>query len=77
MRKFPTRCQIVDPEGSKTEGGLPRTAPSKSLPHIGKKGTAYDEGGGKVRIVLDDGTELDGLDCWWVPLDEPVSAGAG
>ena len=77
MRKFPTRCQIVDPEGSKTKGGLPRIAPEKSLPHIGKKGTAYTKGGSFVRIVLDDGTELDGLDCWWVPIDEPVSADTG
>ena len=75
---YPTRCQIIDPEGL-FMGPNPLKAPEASKPHIGKKGTASYKGKGKgrVRIVLDDGTELDGLDCWWTPINEPVPANAG
>ena len=39
--------------------------------HIGKVGRITAMGGGlSPRILLNDGTELDGCECWWRKLAE-------
>jgi hypothetical protein len=70
---YPTRCQIVDPDGMPIAEGLTSRAPEKSLPHIHKKGWAYlvedpDVPWHTVRIELDDGNVLFGNECFWIPL---------
>ena len=38
--------------------------------HIGKKGIIAELDDGMPHIILDDGTELDGCECWWAKLAE-------
>lgn len=68
---YPVRCVIVDVDGEELipgSGWVMRT-PEASKPHIGKHGTArkvYDPDmpdNYRIRVVLDDGTELDGGEC--------------
>jgi len=66
--KYPTRCQIVDPDGSEIVPGLKRKTPDDSKPHIGKEGLAERIDGG-VRITLDDGGIIWGHECWWTPVE--------
>ena len=65
---------IVDPEGHQIgkNSSLMAQAPKVSRPHIGKHGLAEEVKDGRyvtVRITLDDGTVLDGSECWWVQID--------
>lgn len=75
--KYPTRCRIVDVDGTGYRVG-PYTAatPGVSKPHTGKEGWAEkaveDDG---VTITLDDGTVLCGSECWWEPLNEDKEDG--
>ena len=68
--KYPTRCEIIDPDGHKITPELAAKAPDASKPHIGKKGLAEKLGEWEVRITLDDGTIIYGHECWWVPLPD-------
>lgn len=70
--KYPTRCQIIDVSDAafRLHGWKMRT-PDESKPHIGKQGTAHLENEYSVRIRLDDGSELMGSECWWVPMETP------
>lgn len=70
---YPTRCRIVDVTGMafKAHGWMMRT-PEASVPHLGEQGTACQENEYSVRIRLDNGAELMGSECWWVPMDGAV-----
>jgi hypothetical protein len=67
--KYPTRCRIVDATGGRL-GPYPTKTPEVSKPHIGKEGSAELMRDGNVRITLDDGNILWGVECWWVPINE-------
>lgn len=67
------RVKIISPPVGSHLGPYPRVAPPKSLAHIGKKGTAEEDGGG-VKITLDDGTVLYGWECWWEKVEESGGA---
>ena len=64
---YPTRCEIIDPEGETIISGIHAKTPEVSKPHIGKQGTARRHLLG-VEITLDDGTILMGYECWWKPI---------
>ena len=64
-KKHPTRCRIIDVTGQEIYPGIIGRTPEVSKPHIGKEGQAEDLGNSNVRITLDDGTILEGCDCWW------------
>ena len=65
---YPVRARIVDVSNAAfTLYGWKMKTPDASLPHMGKRGTAYQTLDG-VRIELDDGSILYGYECWWVPL---------
>jgi len=66
---YPVRCMIVDPNGHKV-GPYDAVNPDEAVPHVGKKGTAYEEAEWIVRIELDDGNTIYGYECWWIPLIE-------
>ena len=63
--EYPTRCRIVDVTGQEIYPGIVGRTPEVSKPHIGKEGLAENLGQLDVRITLDDGTILEGCDCWW------------
>lgn len=66
---YPTRCQIIDVSDVAFRfHGWKMATPDASKPHIGKQGTAHEDSKNGVRIKLDDGSELYGYECWWVPL---------
>ena len=66
--KYPTRCQIIDPEGTEITPDLRRATPKVSKPHVGKCGLA-ERINGVVTITLDDGNIIHGYECWWTPLE--------
>ena len=69
-RHYPTRCVIVDVEGTLIgEGGFVRKTPDASMPYIGEKGTANRMKGGNVKITLDCGKVLMGYECWWKAIE--------
>ena len=69
MIKYPTRCIIVDAEGTRIEGSdLIRKTPDVSKPYIGETGMAIKTKDGNVKITLDCGKILMGYECWWTPL---------
>ena len=64
------RCRIVDAGAAgHTIGPYKARTPTKSVPHIGKKGWAEPDGK-TVTITLDDGTILKGYQCWWEEIRE-------
>ena len=67
MIQYPTRCEIVDVTGVEVFPGLEGRTPDESKPHLGKEGLA-EKVGNMVRITLDDGSILQGCDCWWKPI---------
>ena len=66
--KVGDRVIIVKAEGT-TIGKMKIPLRDPHPEHIGKSGTivAIDEEDGMPHIKLDDGTELEGGDCWWQP----------
>ena len=69
MIKYPTRCIIVDVEGTRIgESNFIRKTPDVSRPYVGEKGTAIRTKDDNVKITLDCGKILMGYECWWTPL---------
>ena len=60
--KVGDKVVIVKAEGC-TIGKLPLRDPHPE--HIGKCGTIIKIEDGMPHIKLDDGTELEGYECWW------------
>ena len=72
MITYPTRCIIIDVDGSNDFHGVSIRTPETSRPHIGKEGLAEEieeNGFLTVKITLDDGNILYGYECWWYPLN--------
>ncbi len=66
MDTFPMRCQIVE--------GNPYDGPPRSedgSPYIGEFGVV-DMVDGKEVVTLDNGTVVDGSQCWWAPVAPKV-----
>ena len=60
--KYPVRCKIVDVTGQEVFPDIMGRTPDESKPHIGKRGLA-ERIGGDVRITLDDGEILWGMNA--------------
>ena len=65
---YPTRCRIIDVIDREVSPGIVGRTPEASKPHIGKLGTAWRMADERVKIDLDNGGELFGSECWWVPV---------
>ena len=71
MIKYPTRCVIVDVEGTRIgKSDFIRKTPDVSKSYIGEKGTAIRTEDDNVEITLDCGKILMGYECWWTPLEK-------
>lgn len=66
--EYPTRCEIVDPQGHRFNDAYVMNTPGISRPHIGKRGLA-ERINENVRITLDSGGVLYGYQCWWIPIE--------
>ena len=70
---YPTRCQIIDIEGTEVWPDVVARTPEVSRPHIGKCGLAeLIDDGWTVRITLDDGSVIMGYECWWKPIEQGI-----